>query len=179
MALGISFIFSFLMSESAFTCYKFLWFVSETIDLFSTKQVFYEPKFGSIKELLCKPDLNVDTRATISWQLQKKGPLWDKIYTMDWTRTYTSVRSDKFLFYRRLFVVVAVMCSNINQQILFLSCDTVHLLHSIFSPVWCRQSADDTPLAFRATRSGWWMNDKAFTILNPRSFVVIFFNYGC
>ena len=134
MALGISFIFSFLMSESAFTCYKFLWFVSETIDLFSTKQVFYEPKFGSIKELLCKPDLNVDTRATISWQLQKKGPLWDKIYTMDWTRTYTSVRSDKFLFYRRLFVVVAVMFSNINQQILFLSCDTVHLLHSIFSP---------------------------------------------
>ena len=67
------------------------------------------------KNYFANHDLNVDTRATISWQWSKEGPLWDKIYTMDWTRTYTSVRSDKFLFYRRLFVVVAVMCSNIGK----------------------------------------------------------------
>ena len=38
-----------------------------------------------------------------------------------------------------------------------------------FTCVWYRQSAADTSLAFRTTRSGWWMNGKAFTILNPRS----------
>ena len=27
--------------------------------------------------------------------------------------------------------------------------------------------------------SGWWMNGKAFTILDPRSFVGIFSDYGC
>ena len=32
---------------------------------------------------------------------------------------------------------------------------------------------------FRATRSGWWMKCKAFTIFNPRSFVGIFSDYGC
>ena len=31
---------------------------------------------------------------------------------------------------------------------------------------WCSQSAAYTSLAFGATRSGWWMNGKAFTILN-------------
>ena len=31
---------------------------------------------------------------------------------------------------------------------------------------WYSQSAADTSLAFGATRSGWWMNGKAFTILN-------------
>ena len=31
---------------------------------------------------------------------------------------------------------------------------------------WYTQSAADTLLAFCATRSGWWMNGKAFTILN-------------
>ena len=39
----------------------------------------------------------------------------------------------------------------------------------VFSHV-CRysQSAADTSLAFGVTRSGWWMNGKAFTILNTR-----------
>ena len=31
---------------------------------------------------------------------------------------------------------------------------------------WYSQSAADTSLAFGASRSGWWMNGKAFTILN-------------
>ena len=31
---------------------------------------------------------------------------------------------------------------------------------------WYSQSAADMSLAFSATRSGWWMNGKAFTILN-------------
>ena len=48
-----------------------------------------------------------------------------------------------------------------------------------FMYVWFRQSAADTSLTFRATRSGWWMNGKAFTILNPRSFNGIIARYGC
>ena len=35
-----------------------------------------------------------------------------------------------------------------------------------FHVCWYSQSAADTSLAFGATRSGWWMNGKAFTILN-------------
>ena len=31
---------------------------------------------------------------------------------------------------------------------------------------WYSQSAADTSLAFSATRSGWWINGNAFTILN-------------
>ena len=37
--------------------------------------------------------------------------------------------------------------------------------------VWYRQSAADKSLAFRATRSSWWLNGKAFTILSTRKFV--------
>ena len=51
---------------------------------------------------------------------------------------------------------------------------THHKKYDIFSRVWYRQSATDMSLAFRATRSGWWMKGKAFTILNPRLFVKIF-----
>ena len=36
---------------------------------------------------------------------------------------------------------------------------------------WYSQSAADTSLAFSATRSGWWMNNKAFTILNISTFL--------
>ena len=35
-----------------------------------------------------------------------------------------------------------------------------------FHVFWYSQSAAYTSLAFSATRSGWWMNGKAFTILN-------------
>ena len=35
-----------------------------------------------------------------------------------------------------------------------------------FKYVWYHQSAAATSLSFRATRSGWWVNDKAFTTLN-------------
>ena len=35
-----------------------------------------------------------------------------------------------------------------------------------FHVCWYSQSAAYTSLAFGATRSGWWMNSKAFTILN-------------
>ena len=35
-----------------------------------------------------------------------------------------------------------------------------------FHVCWYSQSAADTSLAFGATRSGWWMNGKAFTILD-------------
>ena len=35
-----------------------------------------------------------------------------------------------------------------------------------FHVCWYSQSAADTSLAFSATRSGWWINRKAFTILN-------------
>ena len=41
------------------------------------------------------------------------------------------------------------------------------------------QSADDTSLAFRATRSGWWTKRKAITILNPRLFVGLCSDYSC
>ena len=43
-----------------------------------------------------------------------------------------------------------------------------------FTCVWYRQSAADMSLPFGATRSGWWMNGKAFTIHNTRWFVGIF-----
>ena len=46
--------------------------------------------------------------------------------------------------------------------------------YRIFPRVFDRQSAADTSFAFRATRSGWWMNGKAFTILNTESFDGIF-----
>ena len=50
--------------------------------------------------------------------------------------------------------------------------------YDIFSfCVWNRQKAADTSLTFRATRSGWWMNDEAFTIPNSKSFVGIFSDY--
>ena len=48
--------------------------------------------------------------------------------------------------------------------------NTREKIRYLFTCVWHRQSAADTSLAFRATRSG-----KAFTILNPRSFVRDFF----
>ena len=38
--------------------------------------------------------------------------------------------------------------------------------YHIFHVCWYSQSAAETSLAFGATRSGWWMNGKAFTILN-------------
>ena len=59
-------------------------------------------------------------------------------------------------------------CNNTREKIRY-----------FFTCVWYRQSAADTSHAFRATRSGWWMNGKAFTILNPRSFVRIFSDYFC
>ena len=40
-----------------------------------------------------------------------------------------------------------------------------------FHVCWYSQSAAGTSLAFGATRSGWWMNSKAFTILNTMKFV--------
>ena len=45
---------------------------------------------------------------------------------------------------------------------------TTHVkkIRYFFTCVWYRQSAADTSLAFRTTRSGWWINGKAFTILN-------------
>ena len=43
----------------------------------------------------------------------------------------------------------------------------------LISPISCW-----TSLAFRATRSGWWMNSETFTIFNPSSFVGIFFVDG-
>ena len=46
--------------------------------------------------------------------------------------------------------------------------NTREKIRYFFTCVWYRQSAADTSLAFRTTRSGWWMNGKAFTILNPR-----------
>ena len=48
--------------------------------------------------------------------------------------------------------------------------NTREKIRYLFTCVWHRQSAADTSLAFRATRSG-----KAFTILNPRSFFRDFF----
>ena len=44
----------------------------------------------------------------------------------------------------------------------------------LISPISCWHV-----FTFRATRSGWWMNGKAFTILNTRSFVKIFSDNGC
>ena len=43
-----------------------------------------------------------------------------------------------------------------------------------FTCVLYRQSAAYTALAFRATRPGWWMSSKAFTILNPCLFFRLF-----
>ena len=57
--------------------------------------------------------------------------------------------------------------------------NTREKLRYFFTCVWYRQSAADTSLAFRATRSGWWLNSKAFTILNTKTFVGIFSDYGC
>ena len=52
--------------------------------------------------------------------------------------------------------------------------NTREKIRYIFTCVWYSQSAADTSLAFRTTRSGWWMNGKAFTISNPRFFFGIF-----
>ena len=57
--------------------------------------------------------------------------------------------------------------------------NTREKIRYFFTCVWYRQSAADTSLAFRAIRSGWWMNGKTFTILDPRSFVRIFSDNGC
>ena len=58
------------------------------------------------------------------------------------------------------------------------SCNnTCEKISEFFKCVWCCQSADDTLLAFCATRSGWWMNHKTLTILNPRSFECLIFFY--
>ena len=57
--------------------------------------------------------------------------------------------------------------------------NTLGKISYLFTCVWYCQSAADTSLAFRATRSGWWMNSKAFTILNPRFFVGMCSDYGC
>ena len=40
--------------------------------------------------------------------------------------------------------------------------------------VWHNQSAANTSFPFSSTLFCWWMNGKAFTILNSRSFVEIF-----
>ena len=40
--------------------------------------------------------------------------------------------------------------------------------YRIFHMYWYSKSATDTSLAFGATRSGWWMNGKAFTILDTK-----------
>ena len=42
----------------------------------------------------------------------------------------------------------------------------------------CVDIPNYTSLAFGATRSGWWMNSKVFTILNYKLFVGAFSNYG-
>ena len=47
--------------------------------------------------------------------------------------------------------------------------------YCIFSRVCCNKSAANSSLAFRATWSDWWMNSKAFTILNTRWFVGFYF----
>ena len=57
--------------------------------------------------------------------------------------------------------------------------NTREKIRYFFTCVWYCQSAADTSHAFRATRSGWWMNGKAFTILNPRWFFRIFSDYFC
>ena len=48
--------------------------------------------------------------------------------------------------------------------------NTRERIRYFFTCVLYRQSAADTSLAFRATRSNWWMNSKTFTILNTRYF---------
>ena len=48
--------------------------------------------------------------------------------------------------------------------------NTREKMRYFFTCVLYRQSAADTSLAFRATRSNWWMNIKAFTTLNTRYF---------
>ena len=59
------------------------------------------------------------------------------------------------------------------------SCNNTHEKIWFFLRVWYRQSAADTSIVFCTTWSGWWMNGKAFIILNPWSFVRIFSDYGC
>ena len=53
--------------------------------------------------------------------------------------------------------------------------NTREKIRYFFTCVWYRQSVADMSLPFGATRSGWWMNGKAFTIHNTRWFVGIFF----
>ena len=48
------------------------------------------------------------------------------------------------------------------------------LQHTWKNTIFFRHSAADTSFASRATWSGWWMNGKAFTVLNLRSFVGVF-----
>ena len=55
------------------------------------------------------------------------------------------------------------------------SCNNTHEKIWFFLRVWYRQSAADTSIVFCTTWSGWWMNGKAFIILNPWSYVRIFF----
>ena len=45
----------------------------------------------------------------------------------------------------------------------------IYLFIYFFNVCWYSQSTTDTLLAFSATRSGWWMNCKVFTILNTSS----------
>ena len=61
---------------------------------------------------------------------------------------------NKKKFWRTDFCMIVVFYHN----------NTREKMRHFYTCVWYRQSAADTSLAFRAIRSGWWMNGKAFTI---------------
>ena len=70
-----------------------------------------------------------------------------------------------------VFLRVKKRCYHINYDVIqgFPALRKVVTAHAkkndiSFTCVWYRQLAADTSLAFRVTRSGWWMNGKAFVI---------------
>ena len=63
---------------------------------------------------------------------------------------------------------------SLHETVVYMMKWFISLKYDIFHDVWYRQSAADTSLDFRTTRSSWWMNGEGFTNLNPRPFFGIF-----
>ena len=91
--------------------------------------------------------------------------------------TWTQNHKKKTIFLRFDWIFHSLESLKINYGVikwfpaLEKAVKTHEKIRYFFTCVWYRQSAARTSLAFRATRSGWWMNGKAFTVINSRSFV--------
>ena len=113
-------------------------------------------------------------------EIRKRSRSFSKMADNDWAFAVSHVweanaNTNWKMFYHTIYFVIQGFPA-LRKAL------TTHVkkkMRYFFTCVWYRQSAADTLHAFRATRSGWRKNNKASTILNPKSFVGLFSNYGC